>query len=251
MSNENAWPIKRKFPRIVLPKNLNDLHRIIGVNASVISGPNVPVLDLSYGGAALEMGPSSDNHKIGDKIGIQFLLEDQMLKPITSEIVRISGNALGVSFKEMTPETRLGFDQIIKDKMIGLNTYQIRTDLLNPFERRLDLSCWFHGPRDTNIFIWQRHGHIDKAVIEYDYYLIHFESGLFKISRTEPDSELESDGYVAYFEKTSAGQELIAKDLEVLKRIVGLISQIPVRSAEIGWLMDILLGKLKVSYKKA
>lgn len=245
MSRENSRPNLRKYPRVVLPLHEKDLHQIVGVKAAVISGPQVPVLDLSYGGAALEFGPSSSNYKVGDKLGIQFVYEGNMLKPAASEVVRLSPHAVAVKFKEMTPETRLGFDQIIKDKMIGLNTYQIRSELLNPFERSQDLSCWFHGPRDTNIFIWQRHGHIDKAVIEFDYYLINYEGGQFKLGRSDADTQAEVAGYVAYVKPESNHQGLGASDLEVLKRVTSMISQIPAKNAEIKWLLEILLQKVK------
>jgi hypothetical protein len=242
--DSGSFPHKRRYPRIVIPTEKTDLHTIVGINAQVPSGEKVPVLDLSYNGAAI-VRPGKHTEKIGTNIPLQFVFENHMLKPVQAEIVRTSDSAVGLRFGEMSPQTRLDFDKMMSDKMLGLNTHRVRTDLLNSRDRRHNLSHWYHGPKDTNIFVWMWENKLLRFKIEVDYQLIEFEEGNLSFTQTLPETEFFRDGYSGYAEVRSSSNVSFSQT-DLLKRAVNILSHIPKRGAVIDSVIDILLTRVKV-----
>lgn len=245
MQNDDSgsFPHRRRYPRIVIPSEKNDLHTIVGVNAQIPSGQKVAVLDLSYAGVAILK--TAEKEKIGDALPLQFYFEGSLLKPVEAEIVRTSDTAVGLRFGVMSPETRLDFDKIMSDKMLGLNTHRVRTDLLNSRDRKYNLTHWYHGPKDTNIFIWIRNErNIEKFIIEVDYQMIDFERDEMTFTQTLPETEFFRDGYSGYGEVRTSGNVSFSQT-ELIKRAVNILTHIPKRGVVIDNVIDILLKRLK------
>lgn len=244
MVNDDPFPHKRRYPRIVIPNEKSDLHTIIGINAQIPSGEKVPVLDLSYAGAAI-LKPATEEETVGSSLPLQFYVEGHLLKPVNAEIVRTSDTAVGVRFGQMSPETRLDFDKIMSDKMLGLNTHRVRTDLLNLRDRKHNLTHWYHGPKDTNIFIWiKNERNIEKFIIEIDYQMIDYDKGDMTFTQTLPETEFFRDGYSGYGEiKTSSN--VAFSQTELIKRSVNVLTHIPKRGVVIDNVLDILLSRIK------
>ncbi len=245
MTIDNSNFNRRRFPRIVLPKDHNDLRQIIGIDAKIRTGERVPVLDLSYGGAALLLKDPVLKEKVGSSLDLQLIFNGSTHVPITAEVVRNSAAATGVRFFNMPAEARLEFDRFLNDQMLGLNTHQVRPELLTNSNRGDGLTCWYHGPKDTNIFIWQKHAQIERAVIELDYQVLEYIQGELAFGQAPMDSEFFVDGYSAYLEKATLANNVKYSQIDLIKRAISVLSQIPKKSSEVSWLVDILLGKLK------
>ncbi|OQW50884.1 MAG: hypothetical protein A4S09_11195 [Proteobacteria bacterium SG_bin7] len=246
MNNDDSgsFPHRRRYPRIVIPNEKSDLHTIIGVNAQIPSGEKVPVLDLSYAGAAI-LKTASENEKVGEPLPLQFYFEGGLLKPVSAEIVRTSDRAVGLRFGEMSPETRLSFDKIMNDKMLGLNTHRVRTDLLNSRDRRHNLTHWYHGPKDTNIFIWiENEKVVKKFIIEIDYQVIDYDRGEMTFNQTVPETEFFREGYSGYGEVRTSGNVSFSQT-ELIKRAVNVLTHVLKRGVVIDNVIDVLLKRMK------
>jgi hypothetical protein len=113
---------------------------------------------------------------------------------------------------------RLKIDQHIKDQIVGLSMRQISSDLLHPSAKA---DVWFHGPFDTNIFLWYNdQKEITKAVIEYDNVFLTSENGHFEMQRSFSATE-ETKGYAApYMSITNPKVSLGASWLARLKKLL-------------------------------
>ncbi len=242
--DSGSWPNKRRYPRIVIPHEKADLHTIIGINAQIPSGEKVPVLDLSYNGAAILKVPHREIEKIGTELPLQFFFEGHLLKPVKTEVVRTSDSAVGLRFAAMPPETRVDFDKMMNDKMLGLNTHRVRTDLLNSKDRRYNLTHWYHGPKDTNIFIWMIEDQMVKFMIEVDYQMIDFEKGEMQFAQTLPETEFFRDGYSGYAE-VRASSNVSFSQTDLMKRAINILSHIPKKGAVIDSVIDLLIKRVK------
>ncbi|MBY0384187.1 hypothetical protein K2X05_03435, partial [bacterium] len=40
---------------------------------------------------------------------------------------------------------------------------------------------WFHGPKSTNLFLWERDGALQKATMDFTDVALHWENGQFQI----------------------------------------------------------------------
>ncbi len=240
----NSWPNKRRYPRIVIPHEKADLHTIIGINAQIPSGEKVPVLDLSYNGAAILRVNAPGVEKIGQSLPLQFVFEGHLLKPVTTEVVRTSDSAVGLRFAEMSPETRLDFDKLMSDKMLGVNTHRVRTDLLNSRDRRHNLSHWYHGPKDTNIYIWRDGEKLTKFIIEIDYQMIEYESEVMAFAQTLPETEFFREGYSGYAD-VRASSNVSFSQADLVKRAINILSHIPKKGAVIDSVIEVLMKRVR------
>ena len=236
---------RRRYPRIVIPQGLTDLKKLIGIEALIAGGEKTPLLDLSYAGAALQIKNNDSNYKTGDAIKIELIFDNKASRSVNAEIVRVTDNALGVRFVTMPAETRLELERYMNDKMLGLNIHQVRADLLNARDRRRNLSHWYHGPRDTNIFLWQKENEISKAVVEIDYQILHYENGEFFVSHTLSETEFFRDGYAAYFDYGN-DRNVKYSAIDTIKRVISVISQMQNRTAELDYLLNLLIQRVSL-----
>lgn len=236
---------RRRYPRIVIPQGLTDLKKLIGIEAVVSGGEKTSLLDLSYAGAALQRVNNESKFKTGDEIRIEFVFDNKASRTVNAEVVRVTDTALGVRFISMPADTRLELERYMNDKMLGLNIHQVRADLLNARDRRRDLSHWFHGPRDTNIFLWQKNSELTKAVVEIDYQILHYENGDFFVSHTLSETEFFRDGYAAYFDYGN-DRNVKYSSIDTIKRVISVISQMQNRTTELECLLDLLVQRVSL-----
>ena len=67
------------------------------------------------------------------------------------------------NFKKISVPARIIIDRVVTDRIIGLNM-----SLIDPkhYSEKSDYSFWFHGPKDTNLYLWMPGQVLQKAQLE-------------------------------------------------------------------------------------
>ncbi len=211
---------RRRYPRVFLDKALEDFKEIMGVQVEWPHGDVGGVLDISYIGAALAK-PAGLNLRFNESeiIPLSFQFSNFAVK-IRAQFVREISQALGVHFIDLGPEANLELEKFLKEKMIGLNTRFIST---GHYSTNQSFSHWFHGPNDTNIFIWQKEGKIEKATIELSSQVLFYENG--KLLHSQLESWSDADDY-AYYLNYHSDKFTFKSKSDFFESVVSVLTQI-------------------------
>lgn len=213
----------RRYPRIFLTKGIQEFDRINGIEVKWPEGIITGVLDISYIGAALiKSSKLTQKYVKGDIVELLFSFAGDMTEiPFDAEVIREDEKTLAVYFPELSLQARKALDIFLKQKLIGLNT-----KLVDPkyYIKEQGFNYWFHGPNQTNIFIWGNANQIQKASIEMNYEVITFEDGKFYHSESKKYLEVPTEDY-AYrvnnpLDKTAASKNAVQDAISLLSQIV-------------------------------
>lgn len=215
---------RRKFPRLLLAHPDGYYMRLEGLMFLWPKGGKSQVLDLSYSGMAISSQGYLDAVKLGDYIEAHLLLpgEDQFQVPISVRVVRKTAQVLGFRIDSTNPEGRIKIDQVMKDLIVSSNLRKLSPHLLHS---SLQCDVWFHGPFDTNLFLWKSGSRFSKAYIEYDNSVLVYEGESFRVARSASTAD-EAHGYGGPFliknfteQKLSLGQGWIDRLQRLLVRV--------------------------------
>lgn len=204
---------KRKFPRIAVKTTHPDVPHLGGVSALWPGGEVSDVLDMSYTGAALSR-PAKSAVAEQDRVRLEFRVQGTETVPIEAEIVRSGEHVVGVRFCELSTEARLCFEKFLKEKLLGLSLR-----LVNPhyYGSKLDFTYWFHGPNETNIFLWVEKKALKKAMIELGSEVLLFEDNTF--SEGESSSEHGARSAKMLRSNVQGGSALMKKVFELAAQV--------------------------------
>lgn len=217
---------RRKFPRLLLAHPDGQYGRLDGLHFLWPKGGKSQILDLSYSGIAISSHGFLDLVKIGDYVEANILLpgEEQLQIPVAVRVVRKSAQVIGFRIDSTSPEGRIKIDQSVKDAIVADNLRSLSPHLLHS---SLQCDVWYHGPFDTNFFLWKDGLSLVKAYIEYDNTVLVYENGQFRVARTASTSD-EALGYGGpYLIKNFSEQKLSLGHgwIDRLQRLMVRISQ--------------------------
>jgi hypothetical protein len=231
----------RRYPRIFLTKGIQEFDRIIGIDVKWPEGIVSGVLDISYIGAALiKSSKSTEKFAKGDLVELFFSFTDGPQNvPFDAEIIREDEKTRAVYFPELSLQARQALSAFLKQKLVGLNTR-----LVDPkyYIKEQGFNFWFHGPNQTNVFIWEDNGQIQKATIEMNYEVLTFENGNFYHSESKKYLEVPTEDY-AY--RVNNPEDKKAASKKAVQDAVSLLSQITDSSGIIQKLSQSMLESLK------
>ncbi len=212
----------RRYPRVFLTKGVQDFDRIAGLEVRWPTGHVTGCLDISYIGAAIvKTSKILERYKKGDKITFYFSFADgPMDVEFEAEVIREDEKVLAVFFPELSLSARQALDGFLRQKLIGLNT-----KLLDPkyYIKEQGFNYWFHGPNQTNIFVWGSADNIKKATIEMNYQVVTFEDGNIYLSESRRYLEVPTEDY-AY--RVNNPEVKSVADKRIAQDVISLLSQI-------------------------
>lgn len=169
MERVNSVKNRRKYQRVLVEPS--DKHLI----TEIVNFGSTVVFDMSYSGAALgqpkEKQVTEDNKEI--LVLLKTPVDEALLK---AKVVRAEGDMVAVQFIEITVEARVIIDRVVTDRMIGVNMFLIDSRHYSP---NSDFNFWFHGPKETNLYLWVADDRLVKAQMELDSSLLFFEDDSF------------------------------------------------------------------------
>lgn len=215
---------RRKYPRLLLAHPDGQFDKLDGLQFLWPRGGKSQVLDLSYSGLAISSQGVLDQIKLGDYLEAHLLMPgpEQHQVPVSVRAVHKTAQIVGFRIDSTSPEGRIKIDQVMKDLIVGENVRPLSPHLLHS---SLQCDIWYHGPFDTNFFLWKDGVSIKKAFIEYDNSVLVYENGSFRVARTSSTAD-ESQGYGGPFliknfseQKLSLGHGWIDRLQRVLLRV--------------------------------
>lgn len=166
---------RRKFSRVQV-QNVGESISGLSVELSGV-GP-VELVDLGYGGAALSQPTNARVSLTGETVALDFFINGVKKQTLTGRVVRLTQEVFAVEFIESSQQMKIFVDQMISNRMVGLNM-----NLIDPqfYRGKESFAYWFHGPKSTNLFLWEHDGALQKATMDFTDVALHWENGQFQI----------------------------------------------------------------------
>jgi hypothetical protein len=226
---------RRKFPRLFLAHTDDKYLAIVGARLQWPGGVWSQVLDMSYAGLAVSSQGVLSQFKNDEVMTVQLRIGEAAPFDLQVRIVRISAPVIALKIETTSVDGRLKIDQHLKDQVIGAQTRIIDPELLHPSAKA---HVWYHGPFDTNIFIWKdSEGAIQKLMIEYDNVLWNWDGATVNVVRSYSATD-EAKGYAApYLDTASPKVSMGASWSDRLKK---MLVQIPDENGQIKKVFEIV-----------
>lgn len=232
---------RRKFPRLLLAHPDGQYDTLEGLQFLWPKGGKSPVLDLSYSGIAIDGHGFMDLVKLGDYVEANLLLpgDDQLQIQIAVRVVRKTAHVIGFRIDSTSPEGRIKIDQTIKDLIVAENIRNMPPELMSG---SFHCDVWFHGPFDTNFFLWKDGFTVSKAYIEYDNTVLVYEADSFRVARTASTAD-EASGYGAPFLIKNFSEQKLSLGHGWIDRLQRLLIRIPEGNEDLQGVFDLLQRK--------
>lgn len=203
---------KRRFQRVSFSDEFDNI-RIELVGSGVVK-----LFDISYGGAAFAQPAKNpvDQERV---VEILFFKKEGTI-PVKARVLRFTGDMFATEFTQLPGNSRLFIDSLISDRTVGLNM-----NLVDPkyYQSSEDFQFWFHGPKETNFFIWTENEKLSKARLEMEDFVVYWQLGQ-KIFEQKT---------------TSRGMALSELKKNAFSKVFDILSQMPTNLSVIGELKKI------------
>lgn len=165
----------KKIPRILLSSIKSTRIPLKNLSLMWPDRSRSDVYDLSLAGALISSQGQLTLRKPGQQFEVRLDLDDKGNSVfLKARIEGVSGDSIGLVFEALSAAHRLVIEQNVKDRILIQNLRAMSESVIG-----LSGAQWFHGPFDTNIFLWQESPgfSLEKAIVEYDNLLWFFEEG--------------------------------------------------------------------------
>ncbi|MCB0378403.1 MAG: PilZ domain-containing protein [Bdellovibrionales bacterium] len=198
MSQDGDVKDRRKYQRVHFEASPHTLA------VSVEGYGNSVVFDMSYSGAALAQPQEKRIDQTDQPIKIN-LVTDIDKAAIEAKVIRATKDMVATEFLSVPVEARIIIDRMISDRMIGLNMH-----LIDPshYSAHAHFTHWFHGPKETNLFLWARGDDLDKAQFDLNNVSLIFE-----------------DDALFYENKETVANAPLLNNQQVIRKALAIITQ--------------------------
>ncbi len=204
---------RRKYQRVLVEPSSKVL------TVEVLGHGRILMFDMSYEGAAFSQ-PSGKKISDVDKLLKLHLKTEVDEAVIESQSVRVNDEVVAVRFEQIDPLARIIIDRVVTDRIIGLNMA-----LIDPkhYSHHTDFNYWFHGPKETNLFLWMDSGTLVKAQMEM------------------ADSAMTIDDDMIFFENKALQEGIpVLNNEQIARKVQSIIEQIETNLPAITQFKEIL-----------
>lgn len=207
---------RRKYERVPVEVDWGSFQPLLG---AILIWPNhetSSIYDISYSGMAL-VRPALLSFEKNQTIQVQVSFGEK--PPVSFKVIVQWANeqVLGVKFTALGLSEHEALDDFLEDRLIGRHMRKIDPKF---FGKGVDFSVWYHGPRETNFYLWQEKGQVTRAEFELDRQTLIYENGQLlrggKLSQEQEQKDLELEDL---FLETSQEAPLVRRVIEVLSQI--------------------------------
>ncbi len=164
---------KRKFPRLFLANEEQQLTSMAGVLLVLPDRTYLPVLGISSAGLMISPAGILSKIRLGQFLDCKVKFLSQMgmgeIPHARFRVIRLTSTVASLALDSLNFEERLRIEQTQKDFLIFSNIKAHDTRVLPANFREAQ---WWQGPFDTNFLIWKnKETHLEffqKAIFEYD-----------------------------------------------------------------------------------
>lgn len=212
---------QRRYPRILIGKGL--IGRLSGIDAYWPDGKKTGVVDISYIGASVisHKEPAWDLSK-GEKIKLEFhFLESDKRAMFECEVVRQDDRCTGFYFPNLSVEARKHLQKYLDSKIVAQNTRFVDP---KHYIKEQGFSYWYHGPNQTNIFIWGDKKKIKRCTIELEGQVLSFENGKALESKSADFLFVPTEDYG---HQVNNPDEQKPAQAQAIKKIISFLTLVP------------------------
>jgi hypothetical protein len=166
--NENLKD-RRKFQRVRVeasPKNLD---------VEVIGYGKTLVFDMSYTGAAIKQPQERKILNPDEAIVLRIKTEVDEAQ-IQAKVIRVNQDIVALEFEKIGVPARIIIDRVVTDRIVGINMTFVEPKHYNS---KADFTHWFHGPKETNLYLWWAQERLFKAQMDMENCLLFLELNHF------------------------------------------------------------------------
>lgn len=198
---------RRKFGRVRVQTLGASLS---GLKVMLLGVGEVELYDISYGGAAFSQPPQGRLSLTGETVHLDFILNGQKAQNLSGKIIRLTQDMFAVEFIDASKETKMFVDTLITNRMVGLNM-----NLIDPqfYRGKETFSYWFHGPKSTNLFLWEQNGKLERATLDLADVALHWVDGKFEV-----DNKMNRASQ-AKLQGAALGEGVLRQSAEILSQV--------------------------------
>ena len=189
MSKEDSLKDRRKYQRVLVEPS----SKILSVEVEGYG--KTLVFDMSYEGAAFAQPKERKISDVDEKMVLHLKTEIDEAR-IQSVAVRVNEEVAAVHFLDISVEARIIIDRVVSDRIVGLNM-----NLIDPkhYSAKADFNFWFHGPKETNLYLWMEGSKLIKAQMEMSNAAMVFEDDmlLFENKALQEGVKTMNNGQIA------------------------------------------------------
>jgi hypothetical protein len=210
---------QRKFERVPLAMDWGALQPLLGAVAHWSNHEAVPVFDLSYRGLAmgrpvLQTLERDARQTLSLDLGLHKGVKLQV------RVVWMKPEIVGVEIESLESRARQDLANFLEDRLIGRHLHRVDRRY---YDAAATFTAWYHGPRDTNVFLWQdtRTGMFTRFEIEFDGQVVWFDGRQLLQGGGRARSLTDEIG-------ENAAQEpvILRRDSPLIERALSVLSQI-------------------------
>lgn len=213
---------RRRYERVPMALDWEDLQPLLG---AIVHWPNhetSAVFDLSYFGMALGR-PALLSLAPDQFYELQIDLGRQASLGIQVRVAWLKDNAVGAELMPLDVEARQAFDEFLEDRLIGSHLRLVDRRYYAP---GAEFSVWYHGPQDTNVFLWQEtDGSIARAEIELDGRILIYDGNQVLSGGASPRSLTDEIGSGTLMEVPDL-PAVLEPTMPIVRRTLSILSQI-------------------------
>ncbi len=198
---------RRKYGRVTVQSLGASLS---GLQVMLLGVGEVELYDISYGGAAFSQPPQARLSLTGETVHLDFLINGKKAQNLSGKVIRLTQDMFAIEFIDASRETKMFVDTLITNRMVGLNM-----NLIDPqfYRGKETFAYWFHGPKSTNLFLWEDQGKLQRATLDLADVALHWNGEHFEI-----DNKMNRASQ-AKLQGAALGEGVIRQAAEILSQV--------------------------------
>lgn len=132
------------------------------------------IIDMSLSGMACERNTGAER---GANQQLQLFLGEDLSIPILVRVVWTTEERMGVEFQSLEADAVQMIEDFLEDRWVGQHMLRIEEKY---FSENVDFDVWYHGPNNTNLFLWKKPGptgELLKLILSFSSQSLIYEEG--------------------------------------------------------------------------
>lgn len=237
--DQNRGMDRRRHERIPLNMDWGAAQPLLGAQLLWPNYEASGVLDMSHSGLAVTR-PALLNLTDNQSMTILLHLGRRPEFETSARVAWLRDQILGLELMNLSLNARQAIDDFLEDRLVGRHLRAVSSEF---FSSSVNFTHWYHGPKDTNVFLWIEAGkdEIKRAEVELDGQMLVYSQGEITLGGRRGQRSLEAP-VVATDELLEVA---VDRQTPLVKRVLEVLSQIEEAKGPIRKLLEVLVRDLK------
>lgn len=156
--------VQTRYPRVFLNSVLRELQPLSGCSVIWPSGFESGIFDFGRTSVSVYFPMRLNLHFFkGDLLRLGFRLGSGEPFFIETRVVRSETRLLTVELLRASPSQLKAIEKFLNDDFISTHLAEVPVEHFAPEQT---FQAWYHGPFDTNLYVWKDQGTLNRLVLE-------------------------------------------------------------------------------------